>query len=130
MPSSLKRKRDVEDICYLAAGQMQTLAVARTRAADLEAQLYEDDDDDEEGRLTFELNEHAAAYFRRTSTGLMAYASTLSGPGSRGRYNQFEKCAQFFPIALGWPDRHFRHEFRYLTWSKHLFNVSWLTIDF
>ena len=41
-------------------------------------------------------------------------ASTLpsSSPTSRGPYNQYHKCTQFFTASLVWPDQQFRHEYR------------------
>ena len=47
-----------------------------------------------------------------SGTALLGLSASLSGDGSRGQYDQFEKCHQLFDIALQWPDRHFRHKFR------------------
>jgi hypothetical protein len=44
--------------------------------------------------------------------GLHALSLILSGPSSRGPYNQWQKCQEFFDISLSWPDRHFRYEYR------------------
>jgi len=34
---------------------------------------------------------------------------------SRGPYNQYQKCTQFFAVSMQWPDRQFRHEYRSAT---------------
>jgi hypothetical protein len=47
---------------------------------------------------------------------ILVVAATLPpGSTSRGPYNQYQKCTQFFVASLGWPDRQFRHEYRSVT---------------
>ncbi|KAG2128662.1 uncharacterized protein EDB93DRAFT_153247 [Suillus bovinus] len=45
------------------------------------------------------------------SAGLHALSIILS-THSRGPYNQWQKCTEFFEISMCWPDRDFRHEYR------------------
>lgn len=52
---------------------------------------------------------------------ITAVGSPSSGSTSRGPYNQYEKCVQFFGISMGWPDRQFRHEYRSVAISSTVF---------
>lgn len=59
-----------------------------------------------------EANQRISHFFHGTSMGLRALSLMLSGPGSRGPYNQWQKCEEFFDVSMSWPDRDFRHEYR------------------
>ncbi|OSC99379.1 hypothetical protein PYCCODRAFT_840847 [Trametes coccinea BRFM310] len=73
--------------------------------------LTEDADTDESEPI-FDDTGLAADTLFNTSIGILSLASSVSGESSRGPYNQIPRCPEFFPIALGWPDREFRHSFR------------------
>ncbi|KAF9230759.1 hypothetical protein BU15DRAFT_83225 [Melanogaster broomeanus] len=115
MPSSVRTTRDdLQTILVIAAAYMQSLALTQPAIRNLtleldqaEAQLDLDDLEADEDLLGNQTPD-----FQRMSAGLVAIAATLSGPGSRGPYDQIDKCTTWFTIALGWPDRDFHHTFR------------------
>ena len=45
---------------------------------------------------------------------VIAATSPSPSPTVRGPYNQYQKCTEFFIKSLGWPDKEFRHEYRYV----------------
>ena len=51
--------------------------------------------------------------------------AALPPPGStsRGPYNQYQKCTQFFTVSMEWPDQEFRHEYRSVLFSPWQFPV-------
>jgi hypothetical protein len=65
----------------------------------------------------YEQTETDASQLMYMGSLISVVAATLPPPGStsRGPYNQYQKCTQFFVASLGWPDRQFRHEYRLVT---------------
>lgn len=95
---------DQEEL-YAAALLMQNLALFMEDEDELERELLAEEEDDfmDDDTIDILLNR---------SAGLYALADSLSGPGSRGPYDQIGKVPEYFQTALGWPDREFRHSFR------------------
>ena len=76
---------------------------------------FEDTDStDEEGIGELDDQIETASEIMYLGSLVSVAAATLPPPNptSRGPYNQFEKCTQFFGVSMGWPDRQFRHEYR------------------
>ncbi|KAG1827921.1 hypothetical protein EV424DRAFT_1555011 [Suillus variegatus] len=107
MPRVQRRKHNYRDILTLHSILASTLAVSKRSQHNFEQVFspeHEDFDD--------EANQRISRFFHGTSMGLCALSLMLSGPGSRGPYNQWQKCEEFFDVSMSWPDRDFRHEYR------------------
>jgi hypothetical protein len=65
---------------------------------------FEDGEDTFDNFVSQILEMHALVTFQ--------IASSLTGDGLRGSYNQYAKSADFFSTTLQSPDRQFRHQFR------------------
>ena len=53
--------------------------------------------------------------FFAMGVGMYTLSLSLSaGSRRRGPYDQIAKCTEFFRTALSWPDKEFRHSFRYV----------------
>jgi hypothetical protein len=103
----MQRKRELRELLTVISASSAMLGISQRTRLELERLIFADDDNDNHHHRT-------AAFLTRTSAGLQVLASMLSGPGSRGPYNQWRKCFEFFEISLSWPDRDFRHEYRYV----------------
>lgn len=69
----------------------------------------------EEGELEYDEEIEADASQIMYLGGLISVAGAISPSTrstSRGPYNQFQKCTDWFVLSLQWPDRQFRHEYR------------------
>ncbi|KAK2466620.1 hypothetical protein APHAL10511_000878 [Amanita phalloides] len=116
MPTAFCTKHDIQELLILAAAQSSTIAIAEEldhemMSSDQSSDSSADSDSvaNEGSELDGDMLYHSMLLSGAT---LLGFAASLSGDGSRGPYDQFEKCHQFFDIALGWPDRHFHHKFR------------------
>ena len=107
MPS-LRFKSEVQEALILASAQLQTSALITQQSRQIDHIISGDDDLD--GELAdFDKAESDARYAMGST--LISFASAMSARGPRGPYN-LPKCKDFFPMALSWPDREFRHTFR------------------
>lgn len=120
MPTPFHTKHEVQELLFLAASQSHVIAAAQALQNDLdEDMMSSDQSSDRSADSDSDLDEGSGLdndvlYQSMLLSGvtLLGFAASLSGDGSRGPYDQFQKCHQFFDIALAWPDRHFRHKFR------------------
>jgi hypothetical protein len=108
--SSHTTQRDLQNTLVIAAAYMQSLSLSQqtleldtNEAPELALDNLEADDKN---------IPNSAPNYQRTSAGLIALATSLSGPGSREPYDQIDKCTTWFTTAPGWPDPDFRHTFR------------------
>ncbi|KAK2464094.1 hypothetical protein APHAL10511_003881 [Amanita phalloides] len=115
MPTSFCTKHEIQELLAFAAAQSNVIAVTQALQNDLDEEMMSLDQSSDTSSDASEAGlDEEESYQSMLFSGLtlLGFAASLSGDGSRGQYNQFEKCHQFFDIALGWPDRHFRHKFR------------------
>ncbi|KAI0658943.1 hypothetical protein C8Q70DRAFT_934053 [Cubamyces menziesii] len=112
MPSVLKRKRDFEDALLVIGIQTLASSVILRESKRLRSSLATDPDVDEADHH-YDIEKVASDVLFNASAGIIKLGSGL--PSARGSYNQIPRCKEFFKVALGWPDREFRHTFR--TWS-------------
>lgn len=96
---------DLEDILTLYSVQTSTLAVFRNEQTHLQHGQFQNEDHGKED------NPQTSRFFTWTSAALHALSILLSRQ-TRGPYNQWKKCTDFFEISMSWPDRDFRHEYR------------------
>ena len=107
-----------------AAAQVSEALFAVSLALD-GPKLYSEAEDDLDGLLELDADEElaleeslrdaaAAEIIQLAAFSWAEFAASLSGPGSRGRYNTWLKSSDFFPVALQSPDRWFRHMFRFV----------------
>ncbi|KAG1804015.1 hypothetical protein EV424DRAFT_325694 [Suillus variegatus] len=84
----MQRQREFRDLLTVVSASSSMLGISQRARLELEHFISPDNDNV-----------------------LQVFASMLSGV-SRGPYNQWRKCFEFFEISLSWPDRDFRHEYR------------------
>jgi hypothetical protein len=108
MPRAQRRRQDDRDFLTLNAVLNSTLAVSRHNQDCLEELFSPEHQDLDDDRV----NQRLSRFFHRTAMGLCTLSFELSEPSSRGPYNQWQKCREFFDTSLSWPDRDFRHEYR------------------
>ena len=120
MPTAFHTKHEVQELLILAAAQSNVIAATQTLQNTLDDDMMSSDqssdssvnsDSDSNESSEFDDDVHYQSMLL-SGTALLGLSASLSGNGSRGQYDQFEKCHQLFDIALQWPDRHFRHKFR------------------
>lgn len=85
---------------------------------DMDASTEEEIEEIEEHNEQTEADTFQAMYLGSL---VLVIAATLPSPSStsRGPYNQYQKCTQFFVVSMGWPGRQFRHEYQ----SESFFSV-------
>lgn len=111
---------EVQEALFLASGNLLRFALL-TRQQSLgfedDPQASDDDDDAVEADPfgdTMDESTLDANFLQQISTDTIIFAYLLSdSDNKRGPYNQIQKCADYFKVSLSWPDREFRHEFRY-----------------
>ena len=97
-----------QDTLFAAAAFMNNTAAILEDDSEIEREFYMNIEEAEEDILLNDIPQ----IMRCTGKGIFAIASSLSGPGSCGPYDQIAKVHEWFPKALSWPDREFRHSFR------------------
>lgn len=94
------------NLLIMSAVTYQTLALSSSGQCRDTNEPWEDDLDEDGASAS------ARARFFSTASAAFLGLSSLVSDGLRGPYNQWKKCDMFFEIALSWPDRDFRSEFR------------------
>ena len=102
----LQRKQQLCELLTVLSASSSMLAVTKRTRLEFEHFIFSDDNGDGHNSTD--------DFLLRAGTGFQVLASMLSSPDPRGPYNQWRKCYDFFEISLSWPDRDFRHEYRYV----------------
>lgn len=105
---------DIHTTLLVASAQLQNAALLAKRNANtnfVEHNVdfpYMDDDD------IFEAAGLDADLLQRLSRDSVLLAAVIHDQDiQRGPYDQIEKCTEYFEKSLQWPEREFRHEYRY-----------------
>lgn len=120
MPAPVKRKRDIGDDLVLCGAQLAVSSAGERESKRLRATLTLDADGDESvAPFYFEVANTETVF--NIALCILAAARQHSAEcqcnTSRGPYNQIPRCKTYFSTALQWPDRWFRHTFRYVSSS-------------
>jgi hypothetical protein len=105
-----------QDIFIASALSAEQIALAIEESSDLLMdELWQEDP----FAAQILLEDNTAERLRNTSAYLLEAAQKLSGSESRGPYNHIAKVNEWFPKALSWPDKEFRHSFRSVSLDSH-----------
>lgn len=106
-------KKRLQEVMLVHSANVRLAAFNYEELLDIEELLVDDGFDDidvQDWQLELQQMQEM---LRQQGYAAAAIAAILSGDGSRGPYNQFQKCTEYFDNSLGWPDRDFRFEYRY-----------------